>query len=130
MTGDPDAALPVVLAGLAARHTGTLGVAAHDLAAGGVEAVLAGQQHLDQVPRHLRVQPYALDLGRAPEITVAHRTGFLTGTRADTGIVRLRDRAGFTYAVFHHGSADERFLPESEGPVLAGPVGKALVEHW
>jgi hypothetical protein len=32
--------------------------------------------------------------------------------------------------VFHHGSQDGRFLPESEGSVLAGLVGKVLVEHW
>ena len=94
-----------------------------------VEDVLGAQQYLDQVPRYLQVEPYARDLGITPEITVANKTGFFTGTRADTGIVRFRGD-GFAYAVFHHGSADERFLPESEGAVLAGLVGKTLVEHW
>lgn len=95
-----------------------------------VERVLAGQQYLDQVPRYLQVKPYAAELGLDPEITVANKTGFFTGTRADTGIVRYRDGGGFAYAVFNHESKDETFLAEAEGSVLAGLVGKALVEHW
>ncbi|HEY5181410.1 MAG TPA: serine hydrolase [Dermatophilaceae bacterium] len=95
-----------------------------------VERVLAGQQYLDQVPRYLQVSPYAAELGLDPEITVANKTGFFTGTRADAGIVRYRDGGGFAYAVFNHESKDETFLAESEGSVLAGLVGKALVEHW
>lgn len=95
-----------------------------------VERVLAAQQYLDQVPRYMRVMPYAAELGLDPEVTVANKTGFFTGTRADAGIVRYRDGGGFAYAVFNHESKDETFLAESEGSVLAGLVGKALLEHW
>jgi beta-lactamase class A len=96
-----------------------------------VEGVLAAQQYLDQVPRYLRVSPYAAELGRpAPPVTVANKTGFFAGTRADAGIVRLHGGEAFAYAVFHHGSRDQTFGPESEGSVLAGLVGKALTEHW
>jgi beta-lactamase class A len=95
-----------------------------------VETVLGAQQYLDQVPRYVQVEPYAADLGLTPALTVANKTGFFPGTRADTGVVRFRDGGAFAYAVFHHGSQDGRFLPESEGSVLAGLVGKALVEHW
>jgi beta-lactamase class A len=95
-----------------------------------VERALGAQQYLDQVPRYLRVEPYAEELGLNPEISVANKTGFFTGTRADAGIVRYRGGGGFAYAVFNHESKDETFLAESEGAVLAGLVGKALVEHW
>lgn len=95
-----------------------------------VERVLAAQQYLDQVPRYLRVAPYAADLNLQPEITVANKTGFFTGTRVDAGIIRYRAGGGIAYAVFHHESADQSFLPEAEGAVLAGLVGKTLVEHW
>lgn len=95
-----------------------------------VEEVLVQQQYLDQVPRYLRVMPYATDLGLTPEISVANKTGFFTGTRVDAGIVRFRAGGGYSYAVFYHGSRDTTFLPEAEGNVLAGLVGKALTTHW
>ncbi len=94
------------------------------------ERMLAGQQYLDQVPRYMQVSPYAAELGLLADITVANKTGFFTGTRADAGIVRYRKGGGFAYAVFSHESKDETFLAEAEGSVLAGLVGKALVEHW
>lgn len=96
----------------------------------GVEDVLRAQQYLDQVPRYVEVSPYARELGLDPQVTVANKTGFFPGTRADTGILRFRNGGGFVYAVFSHGSKDETFLPEAEGSVLAGLVGKTLVEHW
>lgn len=95
-----------------------------------VEEVLAQQQYLDQVPRYLRVMPYAAELGLTSEISVANKTGFFTGTRVDAGIVRFGAGGGYSYAVFHHGSQDTTFLPEAEGNVLAGLVGKALTAHW
>jgi len=95
-----------------------------------VERVLAGQQYLDQVPRYMKVNPYAAELGLDAEITVANKTGFFTGTRIDAGIVRYRIGGGFSFAVFNHQSKDETFLPEAEGAVLAGLVGRTLLEHW
>lgn len=95
-----------------------------------VEQVLAGQQYLDQFPRYMEVSPYAAELGLDPVITVANKTGFFTGTRADAGIVRFRGGGGFSYAVFNHGSKDQTFLPEAEGAVLAGLIGRAIVEEW
>lgn len=95
-----------------------------------VERVLAGQRYLDQVPRYMQVSPFAVDLGLVPHVTVANKTGFSTGTRVDTGIVRYSGGGGFSYAVFNHESTDRTFLPEAEGDVLAGLVGKALLEYW
>jgi beta-lactamase class A len=95
-----------------------------------VERVLERQQYLDQAPRYVEVSPYAAELGLDTIISVANKTGFFTGTRADTGIFRFPAGGGFAYAMFHHESEDERFLAESEGSVLHGLVGKLLVEHW
>jgi beta-lactamase class A len=95
-----------------------------------VESVLAAQQYLDQVPRYLRISPYAAELSMNTPVTVANKTGFFPGTRADAGIVRFDGGEGFAYAVFHHGSRDKTFLPESEGSVLAGLIGKAITEQW
>jgi beta-lactamase class A len=96
----------------------------------GVEKVLAGQQYLDQVPRYMTVMPYAAEFGLVPEVSVANKTGFFTGTRADAGIIRYRNGGGFAYAVFNHESADETFLPEAEGSVVAGLVGRAILVGW
>ena len=95
-----------------------------------IEDVLETQQYLDQVPRYVLTMPYWRELGQEPAIRFACKTGFFTGTRADTGIVRFAAGGGFVYAVANHGFADETFLPESEGSVVNGLVGKALVEHW
>jgi beta-lactamase class A len=95
-----------------------------------IEGVLETQQYLDQGPRYVLAMPYWRELGQDPIIRYAGKTGFFTGTRVDTGIVRFVGGGGFTYAVANHGLADETFLPESEGSVVNGLVGKALVEHW
>jgi beta-lactamase class A len=95
-----------------------------------VEEVLVQQQYLDQIPRYLQINPYWRELGDDPALTVACKTGFFTGTRVDAGIVRFRDGGGFAYAAANHGTKDETFVPEAEGSVINGLVGKALVEHW
>jgi len=95
-----------------------------------VEDVLAQQQYLDQVPRYLQFNPYWRELDDDPRVTVACKTGFFTGTRVDAGIVRFRSGGGFAYAVANHLCQDETFLPEAEGAVVNGLVGKALLEHW
>lgn len=95
-----------------------------------VEEVLARQQYLDQLPRYPRITPYAAELGLTTDLRVANKTGFFTGTRVDAGIVRFRDGGGYSYAVFQHESLDQTFLPEAEGNVVAGLVGKVLTAHW
>jgi beta-lactamase class A len=95
-----------------------------------LEEVLETQQYLDQAPRYVLAMPFWRELGQTPAIRYAVKTGFFTGTRVDTGIVRFAGGGGFTYAVANHELADETFLAEAEGNVLNGLVGKALVEHW
>lgn len=95
-----------------------------------VEDVLETQQYLDQVPRYVLASPYWRELGQDPDVRVAAKTGFFTGTRVDAGIIRFKPGGGFAYAVANHECKDETFLPEAEGSVINGLVGKALVEHW
>ncbi|GAA1276787.1 hypothetical protein GCM10009609_44770 [Pseudonocardia aurantiaca] len=94
------------------------------------EEILSTQQYLDQAMRYTLANPYARELGLAAPLTVASKTGFFTGTRVDAGIVRFGTGGGFTYAMANHEAADTSFLPEAEGSVLNGLVGRLLVEHW
>ncbi|WP_448626393.1 serine hydrolase [Geodermatophilus sp. URMC 64] len=94
------------------------------------EEILATQQYLDQAMRYTLANPYARELGLVAPLSVASKTGFFTGTRVDAGIVRFGVGGGFAYAVANHEAADTSFLPEAEGAVVNGLVGRALVEHW
>lgn len=116
------------LCGLA--HRVAMGTAFGPEVSRAAEDVLEQQQYLDQVPRYLLANPYWRELGQDAVLTVACKTGFFTGTRVDAGIVRFRGGGGFAYAAANHGAADETFLPEAEGAVVNGLVGKALLEHW
>jgi beta-lactamase class A len=94
------------------------------------EEILSTQQYLDQAMRYTLANPYARELGLVAPLSVASKTGFFTGTRVDAGIVRFGPGGGFAYAVANHEASDTSFLPEAEGAVLNGLVGRALVEHW
>jgi beta-lactamase class A len=94
------------------------------------EEVLSTQQYLDQAMRYTLANPYARELGLVAPLSVASKTGFFTGTRVDAGIVRFGTGGGFAYAVANHEASDVSFLPEAEGAVLNGLVGRALVERW
>jgi beta-lactamase class A len=94
------------------------------------EEILEGQQYLDQVARYTLVTPYWRELGQDPVIRAACKTGFFTGTRVDAGIIRFASGGGFAYAVASDRSEDQTFLPEAEGSVVNGLIGKVLVEHW
>jgi beta-lactamase class A len=94
------------------------------------EEILATQQYLDQAMRYTLANPYARELGLVAPLSVASKTGFFTGTRVDAGIVRFGAGGGFTYAVANHECSDTSFVPEAEGAVVNGLVGRALVEHW
>ena len=95
------------------------------------EAIMEGQQYLDQVPRYMMATPYWRELGQVPTLRIACKTGFFTGTRVDAGIVRFAATGGgFAYAVANHELADVSFGPEAEGVIINGLVGKALLSHW
>ena len=95
-----------------------------------MEAILEQQQYLNQFPRYMRVTPYWRELGQVPEIVVANKTGFYMGTRVDAGIVRFPGHGGFTYCLANHEGSDLSFLPESEGDVVNGLAGRAILRAW
>jgi beta-lactamase class A len=100
--------------------------------------ILGRQQYLDQVPRYFDYNPYWRELGATVNLSVASKTGFFTGTRVDAGVVSFNPGRGdasggldgFAYAVFNHEGDDETFLPEAEGAVTNGRVGKVLLSYW
>ena len=94
------------------------------------EEFLSTQQYLDQAMRYASVNPYARELGLEAPLAIASKTGFFPGTRVDAGIVRFGVGGGFVYAVANHESSDTSFLPEAEGAVVNGLVGRTLLEHW
>ncbi len=90
---------------------------------------LSRQQYLDQIPRYLPHNPYASYLGITPEATVANKTGFYTGVRADAAIVTTTHMT-FVIATMTDKSADPSFSPDHEGMLLNGAAAKLVYEAW
>jgi beta-lactamase class A len=90
---------------------------------------LSRQQYLDQIPRYLPYNPYAKYVGEPSEVTVANKTGFYVGVRADAAIVT---GAGVTFviATMNEGSTDHSFSPDHEGLLLNAAVAKLVYETW
>jgi beta-lactamase class A len=93
-------------------------------------AILRRQQYLDQVPRYLDVNPYARELSLQPPVSVATKTGFYTGVRVDAGALFLAKGVTIAYCVSSSGTEDNSFVPENEGAVVNGLVGRELVKRW
>ncbi|MEF2978522.1 serine hydrolase [Subtercola sp. YIM 133946] len=94
------------------------------------ERIMRTQQYLDQGLRYVLVNPYAAELGTTAEIASASKTGFISGVRVDSAIVRFAAGGGFVYSLANRGSIDRSFLPEAEGSVVNGYIGRALTEYW
>lgn len=90
---------------------------------------LSRQQYVDQIPRYLPYNPYAMDLGADQAVTVANKTRFYTGVRTDAAIVTAGG-VTFVIATMTEGSADPLFHPEHEGMVLNGRVARLVYDTW
>lgn len=90
---------------------------------------LSRQQYLDQIPRFLPYNPYARDLQETQAVTVANKTGFYMGVRADAAIVSSGD-ATFVIATMNENHPDLGFHPEHEGMLLNGRVAKLVFDAW
>jgi beta-lactamase class A len=95
-------------------------------ASAAMKDILSRQHYLDLLPRYLPHNPYARDLGLAPELSVAGKTGFFPGFRADTIIVDAHGEA-LVMAAFVHGD-DLSFLPDNAIATFMGGLGKALFD--
>jgi beta-lactamase class A len=95
----------------------------------GMLAILGRQLYLDQVPRYLGTNSFWKELGLSGDFTVASKTGFFPGTRADCGVIRT-PAAPIVYAAMAHGAADTGMGFEAEPAVVNGVLGRLLVEYW
>jgi beta-lactamase class A len=95
--------------------------------------IMSRQQYLDQAPRYLDFNPYAVDFPWIGDqvLTVACKTGFMRGgVRVDAGLISLPSDVEIAYCIATNGSRDGSFGPEHEGQVVNGLVGRLLVEYW
>jgi beta-lactamase class A len=91
--------------------------------------ILGRQHYLDQAPRLLRHDPLATELGGEQEVAIACKTGMIAGTRADTGLLRLRGRP-VSYAIMTDGSADTALHVDQEGMRTVAATGAVLAERF
>ncbi|QOZ23796.1 serine hydrolase [Bradyrhizobium sp. CCBAU 51753] len=86
--------------------------------------IMSRQHYLDLLPRKLSYDPYAADTGRAPALTVAGKTGFVSGFRGDAVIIEWR---GATLVMTAFASGDDpSFLPDNAVARFMGDLGEAL----
>jgi beta-lactamase class A len=90
---------------------------------------LSRQQYLDQIPRYLPYNPYAAYAGEPSLVSVANKTGFYPGVRADAAIVSGEEFT-FVIAAMTDKSADQGFRPDHEGMLLNGAAAKLVYEAW
>jgi beta-lactamase class A len=90
---------------------------------------LSRQQYLDQIPRFLPYNPYAAYVGEQQVVTVANKSGFYSGIRADAAIVSAGD-VTFVIATMTEKSRDTSFSLDHEGSVLNGKVARLVYEAW
>jgi beta-lactamase class A len=90
---------------------------------------LSRQQYLDQIPRYLPYNPYGAYAGEPSLVSVANKTGFYPGVRADAAIVSGEEFT-FVIAAMTDKSADQGFRPDHEGMRLNGAAAKLVYEAW
>ena len=95
-----------------------------------MRTILGRQRHLDQFPRYVNVNRYAVESNLDQPIWVGCKTGFMWGLRADAGIVTIRPDVTIDYCLIADGSTDTSFREESEGDVVNGVLGRLLLEYW
>lgn len=93
-------------------------------ASAAIKDVMARQHYLDLLPRLLPYNPYAADLGGQAALSIAGKTGFFPGFRADTIIVDASGQS-LVMAAFVHGD-DMSFLPDNAIARFMGELGQAL----
>lgn len=90
---------------------------------------LARQQYLDQIPRYLPYNPYAVYVGGDAAMQIFNKTGFYTGVRVDAAIVTAPE-CRFVIATMTDGSADPSFRVDHEGNLLNGAAARLVYDAW
>ena len=83
------------------------------------------QKNMGNLTRYLNFNPY----GRDAQAWVASKTGSITGTRNETGIIHTR-RGAHVVAVMTKGCKDKRWTPDNEGTVAVARVSEALYQRF
>jgi beta-lactamase class A len=96
----------------------------------GMLRIMSRQQYLDQVPRYLKVNPFARELNETPEVGVACKTGFFPGTRVDAGVLTLPGDVKVAYCAVANAAPDTSMAPEAEPAIVQGLLGRLLVDYW
>jgi beta-lactamase class A len=92
--------------------------------------IMSRQQYLAQVPRYLKVNPYARELNAKPEVGVECKTGFFPGTRVEAGVLTLPDDIRIAYCAVANAAPDTSMAPEADPSIVQGLLGKVLVDYW
>jgi beta-lactamase class A len=92
-------------------------------------AILGRQQFLDQAPRLLACDVSASGPDARQGVTVACKTGMVDGTRADAGLLRLRERA-VSYAIMTDGCPDTGLYTDHEGMLAGAKAGRILAGRF
>ncbi|MGH3169757.1 MAG: serine hydrolase, partial [Trebonia sp.] len=96
-----------------------------------IVTVLRYQQHQALFPRaYLAVaSPFGLPLPDGPGL--AHKTGYVGGTRTDGGLLLLPDGGGtVAYAAAADGLADRTMTALAEGDEILGRLGAIVLARW
>lgn len=89
-----------------------------------IRAIMSRQHYVDLLPRKLPYDPYASERGMESDLTVAGKTGFVSGFRGDAVIV---ERRGVTVVMTAFASGDDpSFLPDNAVARFMGDLGEAL----
>ena len=98
-------------------------------ACAGIRDHLSRQQYLDQIPRFLPYNPYAAFVSEPQVCTVANKTGFYPGVRADAAIVTAGE-VTFVIATMTEGSRDSSFSVDHEGLLVNGRAARLVYDAW
>jgi beta-lactamase class A len=92
--------------------------------------IMRRQQYLDQAPRYIAFNPYARELRIEQPIQIGCKTGFFPGTRVDAGLMELPADVTIVYCMMTDKARDTSMAAESEGAIVNGLLGRALLAYW
>jgi hypothetical protein len=90
---------------------------------------LGFQQYLDQAPRWLPYNLYALDRGLASPVRVLNKTGFSVAARCDAAIVEA-PTVTFVIATMADDLLDPGYYPDHPGNLVNARVVRLIFDYW
>lgn len=112
---------------LARLHAGTI---VGKEASGQIVTVLRYQQHQALFPRAYLSIAHPFDPPGAASPGLAHKTGYVGGTRTDAGLLLLPGGGTVAYAAAAEGLADRTMTALAEGDEILGRLGAIVLARW